>query len=85
MPLLVRVALPAAAEGIGGGGRRPRPDRRELRRVEIVVALVGRGVHHNIGVVGRGTRVVGARRVEVGRHVEVRVRAPRHGGLADEV
>ena len=90
LPLLVRgVAVSPApvGEGVGGGGRGARADGGELGRVEIVVALVGGGVHDDVGVVGGGARVVGARRVEVRRHVQVRVRAPRGRGrrLPDEV
>ena len=81
LPLLVRVAVSCApVEGVGGGGRGARADGGELGRVEIVVALVRGGVHDDVGVVGRGARVVGARRVQVRRHVQVRVRAPRRIG-----
>ena len=91
LPLLVRVAVSCAPvrEGVGGGGRGARADGGELGRVEIMVALVRGGVHDDVGVVGRGARVVGARRVQVRRHVQVRVRAPRRIGrrrrLPDEV
>ena len=87
LPLLVQCVARPVGEGVGGGGRGARADGGELGRVEIVVALVGGGVHDDVGVVGGGARVVGARRVEVRRHVQVRVRAPRGGGrrLPDEV